>query len=72
MNTIQTPQLEFIGQIRTPYIEVSQCPNNIQPQNGPVCEIQLKPQYYQGLAGLEVGRKYWFCIGFLVRTANLK
>ncbi|ENP8342487.1 SAM-dependent methyltransferase [Vibrio harveyi] len=63
MNTIQTPQLEFIGQIRTPYTEVSQCPNNIQPQDGPVCEIQLKSQYYQGLVGLEVEQKilvlYW-------------
>ncbi|MGB9547350.1 SAM-dependent methyltransferase [Vibrio harveyi] len=63
MNTIQTPQLEFIGQIRTPYTEVSQCPNNIQPQDGPVCEIQLRSQYYQGLVGLGVGQKilvlYW-------------
>ncbi|MEF1202522.1 SAM-dependent methyltransferase [Vibrio owensii] len=63
MNTIQTPQLEFIGQIRTPYTDVSQCPNNIQPQDGPVCEIQFKSQYHQGLVGLEVGQKilvlYW-------------
>lgn len=63
MNTNQTPQLEFIGQIRTPYTDISQCPNNIQSQDGPVCEIQLRSQYHQGLVGLEVGQKilvlYW-------------
>ena len=34
-------ELKFIGRIATPYHLVSECPNNIQPDNGPLCEIKL-------------------------------
>ncbi|MEM9633325.1 MAG: SAM-dependent methyltransferase [Pseudomonadota bacterium] len=55
--------LNFIGQIRTPYERLEDCPNNIQP-NGPECRIVLKPEYRDGLTGLEPGQTvlllYWF------------
>ncbi|PMI89378.1 tRNA (N6-threonylcarbamoyladenosine(37)-N6)-methyltransferase TrmO, partial [Vibrio splendidus] len=45
----------FIGRIATPYHSVSECPNNIQPDNGPICEIILDDVYQQGLLGLNSG-----------------
>ncbi|OCH64164.1 tRNA (N6-threonylcarbamoyladenosine(37)-N6)-methyltransferase TrmO [Vibrio splendidus] len=48
-------ELKFIGRITTPYHSVSECPNNIQPDNGPLCEIKLDDVYQQGLLGLNRG-----------------
>lgn len=48
-------ELKFIGRISTPYHSVSECPNNIQPDNGPICEIILDDVYQQGLLGLNTG-----------------
>lgn len=56
-------ELKFIGRIATPYHSVSECPNNIQPDNGPTCEIILDDVYQQGLLGLNRGDQililYW-------------
>ena len=48
-------ELKFIGRITTPYHSISECPNNIQPDNGPICEIILDDVYQQGLLGLNRG-----------------
>lgn len=48
-------ELKFIGRIATPYHSVSECPNNIQPDNGPIGEIILDDVYQQGLLGLKTG-----------------
>ncbi|MCG9543740.1 tRNA (N6-threonylcarbamoyladenosine(37)-N6)-methyltransferase TrmO [Vibrio sp. Isolate33] len=48
-------ELKFIGRITTPYYSVSECPNNIQPDNGPICEIKLDAEFQQGLLGLNSG-----------------
>ncbi len=34
---------------------MSECPNNIQPDNGPICEIILDDVYQQGLLSLNRG-----------------
>ena len=48
-------ELKSIGRITTPYHSISECPNNIQPDNGPICEIILDDVYQQGLLGLNRG-----------------
>tara|TARA_B100001063_G_C16571378_1_gene456059 strand:- start:89 stop:490 length:402 start_codon:yes stop_codon:yes gene_type:complete len=48
-------ELKLIGRITTPYHSISECPNNIQPDNGPICEIILDDVYQQGLLGLKTG-----------------
>ncbi|PML59825.1 SAM-dependent methyltransferase [Vibrio lentus] len=48
-------ELILIGRITTPYHSISDCPNNIQPDNGPICEIILDDVYQQGLLGLKTG-----------------
>lgn len=54
--------LNFIGHIRTPYQSISDCPNNIQ-FGGPLCQLNLDPEYQDGLKGLVEGQKililYW-------------
>lgn len=56
------PTLKFIGQIKTPYKNVKECPKNIQP-NGPLCQITLYDEYEEGLLGLVEGQSililYW-------------
>ncbi|CDT11342.1 conserved hypothetical protein [Vibrio coralliirubri] len=56
-------ELKFIGRIATPYHSISECPNNIQPDKGPTCEIILDDAYQQGLLGLNSGEHililYW-------------
>ncbi|KII76758.1 TrmO family methyltransferase domain-containing protein [Vibrio renipiscarius] len=47
--------LRFIGTITTPYQQLRECPNNIDPQGGPLCEIHVDEQYAAGLQGLNVG-----------------
>ena len=48
-------ELKSIGRITTPYHSISECPNNIQPNNGPICEIILDDVYQQGLLSLNRG-----------------
>ena len=48
-------ELKSIGRITTPYHSISECPNNIQPNNGPTCEIILDDVYQQGLLSLNRG-----------------
>ena len=48
-------ELKFIGRITTPYHSVSDCPNNIQPDDGPLCEIKLDAKFQPGLLGLHRG-----------------
>ena len=48
-------ELKLIGRITTPYHSISDCPNNIQPDNGLICEIILDDVYQQGLLGLKTG-----------------
>lgn len=49
-----TSELNYIGNIRTPYKSLDKCPNNIQSQ-GPNCQIMVFDKYRQGLNGLVVG-----------------
>jgi tRNA-Thr(GGU) m(6)t(6)A37 methyltransferase TsaA len=55
--------LEFIGQIRTPYKRLEDCPRNIDPA-GPLCELVLNNETKDGASGLVPGQKilvlYWF------------
>ncbi|MFA0087423.1 tRNA (N6-threonylcarbamoyladenosine(37)-N6)-methyltransferase TrmO [Vibrio sp. 10N.261.51.F12] len=57
-----TPTLITIGNIRTPYTSIDECPHNIQ-FDGPTCQIVLSDNYKQGLNGLAVGEYilvlYW-------------
>ncbi len=57
-----TAQLQFIGEISTPYQTLEQCPNNIQA-NGPLCTITVNDKYKNGLLGLKQGQHililYW-------------
>ena len=56
------PGLTYIGQISTPYTQIAECPNNIQP-GGPECQIALYDGFQEGLSGLEAGQPililYW-------------
>ena len=55
--------LKFIGQIRTPYKNLEDCPRNIDPA-GPLCELVLHDEMKDGVSGLVPGQKilvlYWF------------
>ena len=55
--------LEFIGQIRTPYKSLEDCPRNIDPA-GPLCELVVNKAMKDGVSGLIPGQKilvlYWF------------
>jgi len=55
--------LEFIGQIRTPYKNLDDCPRNIEP-GGPLCELVINEGMKDGVSGLIPGQKilvlYWF------------
>ncbi len=54
--------LKFIGEIKTPYATVDDCPRNIST-DGPSCALVLYEQYQAGLRGLHAGDKililYW-------------
>jgi tRNA-Thr(GGU) m(6)t(6)A37 methyltransferase TsaA len=56
-------EVTFIGHITTPYLNIEDCPNNIQ-NDGLVCEIVLSSAYSKGLLGLNKGQNilvlYWF------------
>ncbi len=55
--------LNIIGQIETPYRELSECPRNIN-QNGPLCKLLIYESYQPCLKGLKPGQNilvlYWF------------
>jgi len=55
-------QLRFIGRIRTPWTDRSQCPRQGQP-DGPECQLVLDPIWGPALAGLEAYQRvevlYW-------------
>jgi tRNA-Thr(GGU) m(6)t(6)A37 methyltransferase TsaA len=55
--------LEFIGQIKTPYKSLEECPRNIDP-GGPLCELVISKDMKDGVSGLVPGQKilvlYWF------------
>jgi tRNA-Thr(GGU) m(6)t(6)A37 methyltransferase TsaA len=55
--------LHSIGQIRTPYRTLGECPRNIDPE-GPICELAIDEPFSDGLAGLTTGDTilvlYWF------------
>ncbi|WP_240206689.1 tRNA (N6-threonylcarbamoyladenosine(37)-N6)-methyltransferase TrmO [Vibrio sp. CyArs1] len=57
------PTLDSIGHITTPYQHISDCPNNIQPTDGPMCTIHINPAYNEGIKGLYKGDSilvlYW-------------
>ena len=57
-----TATLRHIGQIRTPYRTLAECPRNVDP-DGPVCELTVYPEYAEGLSGLSAGDSvlvlYW-------------
>ncbi len=54
--------LKFIGEIKTPYEIVDDCPRNIS-KDGPPCTLTLYEEYQGGLKGLQAGDKililYW-------------
>ncbi len=54
--------LKFIGEIKTPYVTVDDCPRNIS-KDGPSCFLVLYEAYQDGLKGLQAGDKililYW-------------
>lgn len=54
---------EFIGQIKTPYKSLEDCPGNIEP-DGPLCELVINKHMKDGVSGLIPGQKililYWF------------
>ena len=57
------PSLKPIGQIRTPYQALEECPRNVDPQ-GPLCELVIDADLTEGLLGLAKGDEilvlYWF------------
>jgi len=51
-----------IGHINTPYIDIKDCPNNVD-FNGPTCQLVIKNEYVIALSGLQTGQDilllYW-------------
>jgi tRNA-Thr(GGU) m(6)t(6)A37 methyltransferase TsaA len=45
--------LRFIGVIRTPFETRDQCPRQGDPDNGPICRIEVDPVWAEALDGLE-------------------
>ena len=45
-------QVYFIGQIRTPWPERRDCPRKGDPQEGPVCTIEIAEAFRPALAGI--------------------
>lgn len=43
----------FIGRIRTPWQDRSACPRQGDPENGPVCRVEVDPQWQDALDGVE-------------------
>ncbi len=55
-------ELIFIGEIKTPYKTIDDCPNNVTP-DGVDCQLILKDEFKNGLFGLTAGQNililYW-------------
>lgn len=45
--------LRFVGVIRTPFATRDQCPRQGDPENGPICRIEVDPVWAEALDGLE-------------------
>ena len=45
--------LRFIGTIRTPWTERALCPRSGDPENGPVCRVEVFEPWVAALAGIE-------------------
>ncbi|EPX75886.1 tRNA (N6-threonylcarbamoyladenosine(37)-N6)-methyltransferase TrmO [Salipiger mucosus] len=50
-------QLRFIGKIRTPFQTPADCPRQGDPEEGPVCRLELIPELEPALEGIE--RSSW-------------
>jgi tRNA-Thr(GGU) m(6)t(6)A37 methyltransferase TsaA len=66
--TVEVPEkfdggLYFIGSIRTPWKTRAECPKRGDPDNGPVCRIEIDPLWRPALDGIDVSRQmqvlYW-------------
>ena len=59
----QDAVLRFIGTIRTPFTERALCPRQGDPAKGPLCRIEIAPEFEPGLLGLETFERvevyYW-------------
>ncbi|MCW6509130.1 SAM-dependent methyltransferase [Lichenifustis flavocetrariae] len=42
----------FLGRLRTPWSERSQCPRRGDAETGPLCRVELDPRWREALAGL--------------------
>lgn len=55
--------LYFIGRIRTPWRERSECPRQGDRVNGPECRIEIDPRWREALLGIEAHKElqilYW-------------
>lgn len=55
--------LWFIGRLRTPWTDRSQCPKQGDAATGPDCRIELDPRWLPALQGLTAGQRlqclYW-------------
>ncbi|PLY03792.1 MAG: tRNA (N6-threonylcarbamoyladenosine(37)-N6)-methyltransferase TrmO [Desulfuromonas sp.] len=62
MSLTDTFTLQKIGHVRTPFQAMQECPRNTDP-DGPVCRLELDPQFTDGLYGLSPGDRilvlYW-------------
>ncbi|MFV0359248.1 SAM-dependent methyltransferase [Tropicimonas sp.] len=47
--------LWFIGRLRTPWHHPHDCPKRGDAENGPVCRVELDPQWQEALDGVTVG-----------------
>ena len=45
--------IRFIGSVRTPFATRDQCPRQGDPENGPVCRIEVDPLWSEALEGIE-------------------
>lgn len=61
--TVEMPKsfddgIYFIGRIRTPWKTGSGCPKQGDPENGPVCRIDIDPPWETALDGIERHRQF--------------
>lgn len=53
----------FIGQLRTPWRSRAECPKRGDPDNGPLCTVEIAPHWQDALAGIGRHEKlqllYW-------------
>ena len=45
--------LRFVGVIRTPFVTREMCPRQGDAENGPVCRIEVSPEWEDALDGIE-------------------